>query len=396
MPLEVLNGVSKSQSIKDLVSGEPRRVADDLVLKFFADLSKVIFSRKSLRAYPDIITFGYFCRKNWLRTELSKTLTDELRFGWGRLVHIAPSNVPVNFAFSLLFGMLSGNQNVVRLPSVRWHETELLAKLITEVLSAAPYRALARENVFIRSERDSSSLVSLIENSAGTVVWGNNNTIKTFRSIVRRPRAKEIYFPDRKSALLISAEAILALSERQMSDTAKAFYDDTFLMDCNACSSPGKIFWVGDCKKILEARGIFWRSVGMLLSEKKYSLAPSAKMDKFLNVLDTTIDLKGPFLLERLSPEIWLAEAPDESSSGNLGTFFEVHAKSLDYAIRNIGSEFQTLTHIGFDTCHILSLVGQKNFYVDRVVASGKALEMSLVWDGIDVIRSLSRLVSGK
>ena len=39
------------------------------------------------------------------------------RLGWGTVLHIAPSNIPVNFAFSFLMGFLSGNVNHVRVPS---------------------------------------------------------------------------------------------------------------------------------------------------------------------------------------------------------------------------------------------------------------------------------------
>ena len=39
------------------------------------------------------------------------------KLGLGLAFHITPSNIPTNFAYSLIFGLLSGNSNVVKVPS---------------------------------------------------------------------------------------------------------------------------------------------------------------------------------------------------------------------------------------------------------------------------------------
>ena len=46
--------------------------------------------------------------------------------GRGSILHITPSNVPMNFAYSLSFGLLSGNRNIIRLPGRNFIQIKLL------------------------------------------------------------------------------------------------------------------------------------------------------------------------------------------------------------------------------------------------------------------------------
>ena len=60
----------------------------------------------------------FFCRKgNILNLKKDFFCDEKLRLGRGMIFHIAPSNVPVNFAYSLISGLLAGNKNIVRLPT---------------------------------------------------------------------------------------------------------------------------------------------------------------------------------------------------------------------------------------------------------------------------------------
>ena len=54
--------------------------------------------------------------------------------GRGLAYHIAPSNIPINFAYSLVFGLLSGNTNIVRLSSKNFIQIKLLCDLFFKIL----------------------------------------------------------------------------------------------------------------------------------------------------------------------------------------------------------------------------------------------------------------------
>ena len=58
----------------------------------------------------------YFCffvlKKNI--NAISKNYKVVIYLGRGWVLHFCPSNVPMNFAYSLAFGLLSGNNNIVK------------------------------------------------------------------------------------------------------------------------------------------------------------------------------------------------------------------------------------------------------------------------------------------
>ena len=68
-------------------------------------------------------------------------------------------------------------------------------------------------------------------------------------------------FADRYSFAIISAAAILERKEMDLANLAEKFYNDTYLMDQNACSSPHLICWMGEENEIKTASERFWFQV---------------------------------------------------------------------------------------------------------------------------------------
>lgn len=59
-----------------------------------------------------------------------------------------------------------------------------------------------------------------------------------------------------------------------------------------------------------------------------------------------------------------------------------------------VDSRVQTLGYFGFSAAELQSLVLDHGLTgIDRMVPIGKALDMGWVWDGYEVVGSLSRLV---
>ena len=64
-----------------------------------------IFKNPQIKSFPDLASFGFFCRKaniKFLENKYPNFL--ENRYGRGLVLHFTPSNVPLNFAYSLFFG----------------------------------------------------------------------------------------------------------------------------------------------------------------------------------------------------------------------------------------------------------------------------------------------------
>ena len=131
IPEEIDNKITFLTSVSKTISNTPCAVFDQSRINFLSDLSKSLLSKENIREYPDVATFAFWCRKSNLM-RIAKNQTDgNLRLGVGLAFHISPSNVPVNFAFSLAFGVLSGNICVVRLPS----EDHISASIIIDEIN---------------------------------------------------------------------------------------------------------------------------------------------------------------------------------------------------------------------------------------------------------------------
>ena len=52
----------------------------------------------------------------------------------GLLFHITPSNIPTNFAYSLIFGLLSGNKNIIKVPSKIFPQVDIICSAINKAL----------------------------------------------------------------------------------------------------------------------------------------------------------------------------------------------------------------------------------------------------------------------
>ena len=77
-------------------------------VEFLNALSQALNKDPRTKNYPDVATFAFFCRKaNILQLKKKYYKDDNLRLGRGIVFHVAPSNVPVNFAYSLICGILS-------------------------------------------------------------------------------------------------------------------------------------------------------------------------------------------------------------------------------------------------------------------------------------------------
>jgi len=393
MLLNDLSALSVSTMLDNFMSPKRRTVGDPIVVGFLSDVSREILRSKKCREYPDVITFGYFCRKSSIRQILKVSQSEFNRYGWGFAVHIAPSNVPINFAFSFVFGLLSGNNNLVRLPSNTWPQVELLVGIFEMVVKSSKYDMLKKNNAFIRTERDSLKLQEIIANCDALIVWGGDTTVSTFRQLNKKPRCVELYFSDRKSSLIINADVINSSSENDLDKLALAFFNDTYIVDNNACSSPRRVFWVGGDTGIFTASAKFWLAVNRVIESKDYELDVIAKIDKYLDIMKSVEITKSAVSVRKISENIWLTDRDGEVVIGRLGRFSESGFSNLDLALKALDNDEQTLTYAGFKKEHIEKIVIESDIMLDRIVPVGTALDIGFIWDGVDVLQRLSRIV---
>ena len=99
------------------ISKKPTQPYNDIVCNFLGDLSDELNFITISKNYADIKTFAFWCRKKNIYNLKNFFLSNETRLGLGLIFHITPSNIPTNFAYSLIFGLVTGNANIVKVPS---------------------------------------------------------------------------------------------------------------------------------------------------------------------------------------------------------------------------------------------------------------------------------------
>ena len=74
-----------------------------------------------------------WCSKKKIEKLTNDFKDNELRLGRGLLFHICPSNVPTNFIYSFFLGLLSGNSNIIKIPSKNFEEKNIILLVIKKL-----------------------------------------------------------------------------------------------------------------------------------------------------------------------------------------------------------------------------------------------------------------------
>ena len=370
---------------------------DSCVCEFLSELSAAIFTDRDAKRYPDVVTFGFFCRSANLK-KLSEPYLEECgrRLGRGLSFHIAPSNVPVNFAYSLAAGLLSGCACVVRVSAKHFEQTDIICRHIAALLEQERFSSM-RERIAIVQYGRSENVNSYFSARAGVrVIWGGDRTIAEIRRSLLPPRGKEIDFADRYSIAVIDAEYYLEKCDRAR--TALDFYNDTYLFDQNACTSPQLIYWLGDRETAEKASGAFWAELHKLLPGK-YTMPETASVDKLMTACRLAADMHAEVvpMPDQLISVIRVGELSAELPEYRCacGSFIEYSGTELAPLADIINEKYQTIAYIGDIQNKLTGFVAENGLSgADRIVPVGRTMDFSLIWDGYDLIREMSRIIA--
>lgn len=391
--------VGSMETVQGMPMLAPREPFDDAVLEFLDGVSRNLMADREAAAYPDVVTFAFWIRKantRKLKTRFCEEEVTELetiRLGRGVAFHIAPSNVPVNYAYSFAVGLLTGNANIVRIPSKNFPQVELVNRAVK--LALEKYTYMESYICLVRYGR--SRIVNDLFSSIADVriVWGGDITISELRKSPLKPRAGEVTFADRFSIAVIDSEAYMNFGNSEKERAAGKFYNDTYLTDQNACTSPRLVAWLGSRKE--EAKEEFWRRLHGLV-EKKYDFRPVQGVSKLTSsyyvaaVTDgIRIEKRRDNLLVRIKvkrPEAILMDMKDNS-----GYFFEYDCENI-MELRELCDDkrCQTVAYIG-DKGILLSLVRSGIKGIDRIVPFGKTMDFDLLWDGYNLVERMTRAI---
>ncbi|MEY8338980.1 acyl-CoA reductase [Lachnospiraceae bacterium 62-35] len=385
--------VGNADILGNMSSIPAKKPFDDGIIEFMNDVSRTLMGMREAKMYSDIVTLAFWIRKASVM-RLKERFYEQDRYiclGRGMVFHIAPSNVPVNYAYSLFTGLLTGNANIVRIPSKDFPQVEIINRAINEALKnheeIRPYICLAR---YDRS-REINDLLSLTADMR--IIWGGDATIGEIRKSPLKPRAGEITFANRYSLAVIDSDRYLAIEDK--GKIAEDFYNDTYLTDQNACTSPRIVVWKGNKKE--EAKKEFWNNLHEVV-KKKYGFQPIQAVNKLVSsyLLGAVQDgVKIECCEDNLIVRVKVSEIREDIMDfmDNSGYFFEYDCENI-LELRKLcdDRQCQTVAYIGEGEM-LMPLIHSGVRGIDRIVPVGKTMDFDLIWDGYNLFERLTRIV---
>lgn len=381
-----------------------RKPYDQNVMEFLEELSKEICMNEKTAVSMEARSFAFWCRKNHLNQWKMERKDGEYLLGLGMIFHIAPSNIPLLFAYSMVFGLLSGNGNVIRISQRTLEKSKDICEVIERVMRKEKYKEIYENNLIMTYKKDDGLTTKLSKMCDGRVVWGGDETIENMRRYPLKTSARELTFPDRNSIAVFGLSHIKNADEEEKEDLAYRFYNDTFLMDQNACSSPRLIYWLNEddipkeeSKKIREE---WWQTFYKV--SQKYDLTPWKASKKYEQICYEIMEFHEIDQVKRYKNTIYVSQLKENSKSadhyrGNFGCFYEYEIKSLNQMLTVLDRKIQTIVYEGINPEKLaVEIIRSGVKGADRIVKAGSALELDRIWDGKDVIASLSRIIQIK
>lgn len=368
---------------------------DGRISDFLNDAAKLILADAEAKGYPDVITFAF-----WIRSASTRRLKErfcredeDIRLGRGVAFHIAPSNVPVNYAYSLAAGLLTGNANIVRVPSRDFPQVNIINRALSDALSESGHEEMRRRVCLVRYGRQ-KSVNDVFSSMADTrIIWGGDATVNEVRKSPLPPRGSEITFADRFSVAVIDSDSYMETEDKRR--VANDFYNDTYLTDQNACTSPRMVIWTGSRRG--EAKSVFWDALHDLV-RGKYTFWPIMAVNKLTKAYLSAAGQDG-IRIERgddnLVTRVHLPALTDDvmELKDNSGYFFEYDCDDItELKILLDDIRCQTVAYLG-DKEMFRPLIAAGIKGADRIVPIGKTMDFYLIWDGYDLVSRLTRTI---
>lgn len=373
-------------------------VFDARVVDFANKLSLRILRDSFLGKRPPFVALAFWLRK----TNVEKMIMQNLHLKThptakvvpiGTVFHVCPSNVDTMFVYSLMISLLVGNRNILRLSSkTEDNEINHLFGLINaEIFASAP---LLSEYINVMMyERDNELNVFFSKHSQARVLWGGDETARTFKKIDDNVRCRDVVFSDRTSICLISAKSFLALDHIEQRKLSLLFYNDTYTFDQKGCSSPQQVIFLGANEIASQCANILFKLVDEIAAKEyaqdDYSLA-SMKYNQLVGDVFQGNVSEFQIYSSRLYTIKQRINRDDVHHCG--GGYFQLYTiNSVLELSERVNGKYQTITYFGIET-EKLELI--KNITigkgVDRIVPIGEALSFNYVWDGYNLIEQLS------
>lgn len=397
VPQEIEINVDSPDFWKDL--SYELDVFDAHTLDFFEALSRSILKDKEVNRRPEMVALAFWLRRanlEKLKSEHSYWFNQEsvIYQPVGRVLHVCPANVDTMFVYSWALSMLCGNKNILRISKrIQSFQISFLLHKINETLSEEQF-SVFRDYIAVISYNHNDEISNYIcERVQARVIWGGDQTVKTFKKFNTSPRTRDICFADRISFSLLDAAVMVNADEKEFNGFIQRFYNDSYTFDQLGCSSPQTICFIGnesDCKAALDKfSNEFVRFAKERYETDMASLA-GLKLNKLSSdAIDGIIDNKATE-----NNLLVLAHAKEpvfQEKSCGAGYFYYQFSNELSSVLKYITTKNQTITHYGLKREQLRELVTlTKGKGIDRIVPVGTGLDFHYIWDGYRLTEELT------
>jgi hypothetical protein len=381
------------------LSTQGRAPFEPALVATLGSLSRRLLRSPMIPQAPQIAAVGY-----WLRPAALNRLVEreQKRHDEGAVVgprglafHLPPANVDTLFLYSWALSLLAGNANVVRLPSKLG---AVATMVIGEIAAALEEAGDSDRHLFVAYDHTAGHNAPLSAVADLRLIWGGDVKVRDVSRHPLRPDGLSLGFPDRFSYAAIKAGWYLEQSEAARDALANRFYNDTFWFDQMGCGSPRLVYWEGDEGSYRPAAQDFLERLQRVIAEKSYQSETGTAISKLTYAsrlaaqgrIQRAVRSSNELLVLDGGTDLDLRE--DLHGGGVLG---QVRLDSLLALVPHLNKRDQTLVHAGFSREELLEVAkAARSRGLYRIVPIGEGLSFEAVWDGVDLLSHMTRIVT--
>lgn len=320
----------------------------------------------------------------------------------GTVFHWSAANVPIQPFLSLTSGLLSGNRNIVRVPSA-------LANFVEAVLAVAPSSALPvlERVLFVAFPHEEHDLASACARRAdAAMIWGGQDAVTTVRNLPFPHWARLHVFGPRISTAMVLLDKYTLDHDVELRRLCRRIARETWQFDQQACSSPLALYLQVAPDAATAAGGreaverVFIEALALAFEEEEQA-HPRPELEA-----RTSVDValaRANWLLNEENAKAIFPTTPAWSIlyGGALGripelthgkTLHIVSSDNLETAATRFNCSVQTVGTWVREPSLELGIARQALVRgVDRVVRLGLMHVFNSPWDGYELVRPLCR-----
>ncbi len=377
-------------------------------LAFLIALRRRLIESPAARHQPDLQALAFWLRPAAL-AQLAKRFQAGLPGGTlavprGLVLHVPPANVDTMFVYSWVPALLAGNRNLIRLSEREPGPAALVLLDSLSALLATPEAAtVAAATALVRYPRDEAITTAFSKAADVRMLWGGDATVTTLRALPTAPQTLDLTFPDRTSWAAVAVEPYLALAPEHRQRLAEAFCNDLFWFDQQACASPRLLLWCGEEQRVEAAAADLHPRLAAHAALRFPEPGPAARLERLAAWHRATLDLPVEQIAHhgdrltviRLASSAVPSVSSEALTTTGIGLLLEARLDRLTDSLPWVTRRVQTLAHFGFAPKTLADFAQALNGRgIDRLAPLGQALTFAAIWDGTDLPRALTRLVT--